>query len=94
MVGISAGMFPDPGRSGGTWDTLVHQAPMTAELYFDAAIKYFDELGGKGFALKHPALLASYVEACARDFHSATLAKMVVEGMRLEVHIYKEAEED
>jgi hypothetical protein len=75
------------GLSGVGWDTLLRQAPMTAETYMAAAIDWLDERYGKGFAIKNPQLIQIYVEACVRDFHSSTISKLVRDVIQLEVTI-------
>jgi hypothetical protein len=55
------GMFIPP-------ETLLRQAPMTAHDYMMHAISDIDELLGKGYAAKHPELIAAYMQTAAIDF--------------------------
>lgn len=76
------------GKSGVSFDTLLRQAPMTAETYLENAIDWLDRRYGAGFALRNPVLIGIYVDACVRDFHTATISKLVRDGIQLDVGIH------
>jgi hypothetical protein len=69
------------------YDTLLRQAPMTAEVYMDAAIRYLDEKFHQGFASNHPEFVRIYVEAFVRDFHTGALVHVLEVGAV--VHLQK-----
>ena len=60
-----------------SYDTLLRQAWMTADEYMHKAVRNIDELLGDGYAAKHPELIATFMEVCARDFQSGVLVKLV-----------------
>lgn len=61
-----------------TPDTLMRQATLTADLYLKAAIRSIDTAFGEiGFARKHPAMVASFMDICAQDFATGTQAVLV-----------------
>jgi len=62
-------------------DTLLRQASMTADGYLSAAIESIDKAFEKGFAKKHPELVAAYMKVAASDFNHATLAKAQAEAI-------------
>lgn len=59
------------------WNTLVHQAPSTADLYLSYAIADIDKHLGKGYAAKHPELIAAYMKTAAIDFLSTSIGVAV-----------------
>jgi hypothetical protein len=58
----------------GNWKSLMDQAPMTAGHYMGYAKDDIDTIFGDGYAVKHPELVAAYMQASAMDFHSAALS--------------------
>jgi hypothetical protein len=58
-------------------ETLLRQAPMTADVYLDHAIRDIDDRLGKGFAKAHPELIAAYIQTCALDFGAAVIARAI-----------------
>lgn len=56
-------------------DTLMRQAPMTADLYLREAIKSVEDAMGKGAAATYPQIVAAYMNACAMDFGAAVIAR-------------------
>jgi hypothetical protein len=54
---------------------MMRQAHMTAEEYFDAAIKSIDGAFGNGYAKDHPELIVGFMAASAQDFHTAMFVK-------------------
>jgi hypothetical protein len=53
-------------------ETLMRQASMTAEEYLHRAIKCINAaFGDDTYADQHPELVASFMNVCAQDFHSA-----------------------
>ena len=64
--------MPDSGRADPT--TLLRQAPMTAEHYMLEAADSIDRRFGRGYAEKHPELIAAFMQTSAIDFATATLS--------------------
>ena len=60
--------------------TLMRQAPMTAQVYLMEAVKCIDKEFSKGYAEKHPELVAAFMEVCSEDFTTATLCVAVQEA--------------
>lgn len=58
-------------------ETLMRQAPMTANVYMDAAVEAIDGKFGKGFAAKNPALLAAHMQVSALDFGASVIARAI-----------------
>lgn len=58
-------------------DTLMRQAPTTVELYLKEVIEMVDVNFGKGYARANPALVASLVETCAKDYSTAMLSACI-----------------
>jgi hypothetical protein len=54
-----------------TADDLVIEAGATAGRYLGYAITEIDRKLGKGYAEKHPALVATFMQVAARDFETA-----------------------
>lgn len=52
-------------------ETLMHQAGHTADYYLMRAIESINLRCGDGYALKHPELIAAFMQACAADFDTA-----------------------
>jgi len=66
-------MFGDVQTITAGWHTLLRQAPMTADTYMGAAVKYIDEQFGDGYAAKHPELVGAFMQTCASDFNTAAV---------------------
>jgi len=56
----------------------LNQAPMTASDYMTKAVAAIDRTFGKGYAERHPVLVAGIVSATSQDFHS-TMISMLTE---------------
>jgi hypothetical protein len=50
---------------------------MTAHDYMVNAKSDIDEMFGKDYAVKHPELVAAYMQAAAQDFHTGVIAKEI-----------------
>ena len=55
----------------GNYETLMRQAPDTADVYLRAAIRNIDSVFGEGYASKHPELVAAMVNASGADFNTS-----------------------
>jgi hypothetical protein len=62
-------------------ETLLRQASMTANEYFDKAIEGIDARFGKGFAKAHPELIAAHMQAAAIDLGAAVIARAIETGV-------------
>ncbi len=71
------GMMTEGAR--GSLDTLVQQAPRTAELYLTEAVQAIDVQFGGGFAKGHPELVVAFMQICERDFAAASWQKLAEE---------------
>ena len=58
-------------------DALLQQAHSTADLYLSEAIDSIEKRLGKGYAAKHPELVAAFMQTAARDLHTAIIAKEI-----------------
>jgi len=58
-------------------DTLMRQAPDTAELYLRKVVASIDDVFGAGHAKANPALVAAMVQACTADFGAVMLSNSV-----------------
>ncbi len=58
-------------------NSLMHQAPQTAETYLINCRIAIDEQFGEGYAAKHPELLAAMIQASAQDFHTSCLCAVL-----------------
>lgn len=58
-------------------DVLLRQAHSTADVYLSEAIESIDKRLGKGYAAKHPELVAAFMQTAARDLHTAIVAKEI-----------------
>lgn len=56
-----------------SYETLMRQAPMTADEYLHAAVRSLDKQFGEGYAQAHPELVAGYMKVCASDFGASIL---------------------
>lgn len=63
------------------FDTLMRQAPMTADTYLAAGIKNIDDRMGNGFAKQNPNLLGAFIVASAIDLLGSTLAQQLRAGL-------------
>lgn len=61
-------------------ETLLRQAPMTANEYLLSAIDHIDAKLGAGYAAKHPELIAAFMQASAIDLGTAVIAR-AIEGL-------------
>jgi hypothetical protein len=62
-------------------DTLVDQAPATAETYLRRAIEDIDNLLGEGYAKAHPELIAAYMQTAALDYGASIIAQQIRAGL-------------
>jgi hypothetical protein len=53
-----------------SYETAMRQAGWTVGTYLSQAVQEIDERFGKGFAVKHPELLAACVQAQTLDFNN------------------------
>lgn len=60
-----------------TAEDLMRQATTTAQFYMLRAVTDIDELFGKGFAGRNPALVGAYMQAAATDFTACYLVQSV-----------------
>lgn len=58
-------------------DTLMRQAPMTADLYLRKAVQSIDEVFGAGYAKEHPEIVAAFMQACTVDFATVMASNSV-----------------
>ena len=49
----------------------LHQATSTVDTYLSNAINSIDTEFGEGYARRHPLLVVSYLETCAKDYETA-----------------------
>ena len=66
-------------RVTGSTDSLFEQAPETAKSYLRSAIKEIDNAIEKGYAKKHPELIAAFMNVCATDFATACVSSALQE---------------
>lgn len=64
-----------------SYDTLMRQAPATAQLYMLEGVTEIDKLFGKGYARQHPELLGLFMLTSAIDLLGATLGKEIGEAL-------------
>jgi len=57
--------------------TLLRQAPMTADEYLHSAIDHIDDRLGKGYAKQHPELVAAFMQTSAIDLGTAVIARAI-----------------
>ena len=57
--------------------TLLRQAPMTANEYLLSAIDHIDQALGKGYAKAHPELIGAFMQASAMDLGAAVIARAI-----------------
>jgi hypothetical protein len=58
-------------------ETLLRQAPTTANEYLLSAIDQIDLKLGAGYAAKHPELVAAFMQASATDLGTAVIARAI-----------------
>lgn len=63
-----------------SYDTLLKQAPMTADEYLRAAVRSIDEQFEKGYAQKHPELIAAFMQVCVSDLGTSILVIAIQEA--------------
>jgi len=61
-------------------DRLMEQAPDTAHVYLLRAVEIIDGCLGKGYAKKHPELIAAYLLTCAVDCGASMIARAIQLG--------------
>jgi hypothetical protein len=61
------------------YETLMRQAPMTAEVYLMEAVECIDKQLGEGFAKNNPELIGDFIKTCAIDYHAGVLSKVIEE---------------
>jgi len=59
------------------FNTLMRQAPMTAQHYFLCAIENIDKEFGDGYAQEHPALLGAYIQTAALDYQAGVISATI-----------------
>jgi hypothetical protein len=57
--------------------TLLRQAPMTANEYLMSAIGHIDQQLGKGYAKAHPELIGTFMQTSAIDLGTAVIARAI-----------------
>ena len=67
------------GAISADFETLMRQAPMTAEVYMMEAIECIDKQLGEGYAKKHPELIGDFIKTCAIDYHAGVVSKLIKE---------------
>ena len=67
-------------RKQASWDELMQQASMTADAYLRVAKQRIDAAFGRGYAAKHPDLVAAFMATAARDFQTAAIARLATEA--------------
>jgi hypothetical protein len=55
-------------------ETLMRQAPQTAEVYLREVVRSINAQFGDGYALQHPELVAAMLQTCALDFSSCMIS--------------------
>ena len=65
------------------FDTLMRQAPMTAQTYLSEAVQCIDGQFGEGYAAENPQLVAAFMQVSGQDFNSASLAKEIGEAAEI-----------
>ncbi len=60
-------------------ETLMKQAPWSADAEFIAAINSIDLKFGNGYAKNNPGLVAAYMQACAMDCGPKTITSALQE---------------
>ena len=58
-------------------ETLMRQATMTAHDYMLAAVTDIDKLLGKGYAKKHPELIAAFMRTATTDYGASMIARAI-----------------
>ena len=58
-------------------NSLLRQAPMTANEYILSAIDHIDQKLGKSYAKQHPELIGAFMHAAAMDFGAAVIARAI-----------------
>lgn len=68
--------------SGVSYDTLMRQAPVTADTYLVEAIESVEKRMGKGAAEKYPQIVAALITAAATDYHAAMFSHRVAPALQ------------
>jgi len=63
------------------YETLMRQAPMTAEVYLAEAIESIEKRMGEGAAEKFPQIVAALITAAATDYHAAMFSHRVAPAL-------------
>lgn len=69
--------FRDDHRVTASGQTLMRQAPMTADEYLHSAIDCIDARLGKGYAKAHPELIGAFMQTSAIDFTARIIARAI-----------------
>ena len=56
---------------------MVEDAQTATQMHMLSGVEFIDDQFGKGYAAKHPELLAAYVQACATELSSTALVKVI-----------------
>ena len=64
-----------------SFEELMRQGPMTAQVYFNDCLKIVDGTFGEGYSKKNPAVLAACIQASAMDCTMGTLAQQLRRGL-------------
>jgi hypothetical protein len=64
-----------------TENKITDEAAMTAYAYMVRALSDIDELLGEGTALKHPELIAAYMQAAAIDGAALTIGRQISDSL-------------
>jgi len=57
------------------FETLMLQAPMTAEVYLTDCVESIDKEFGEGYAKKNPELVCGMLRACSQDYTTGVISK-------------------
>jgi hypothetical protein len=57
--------------------TLLRQAPMTANEYLMSVVDHIDQQLGNGYAKQHPELIAAFMQTSAIDLGTAVIARAI-----------------
>jgi hypothetical protein len=57
-----------------SWSEILRQSEVTAAHYLSGAVKAIDEQFGKGYAIKNPSLVASFMDVAAKDYQSSAIS--------------------
>ena len=74
-------------------DDAMRQATITVNYYMEKAVESIDEMFGRGYAEKHPELVAAFMRTAAQDFHT-TIMKAAAEDITEAIQRVARPEED